>query len=77
MATTIQRASVVGDGAMGTVCALILAQRGAEVTLWSNFSEQAADLQRDRENKRFLPGHPFPANDAEIRDEALPGGLDG
>ena len=58
----VRRASVIGDGAMGTVCARILAERGTDVRLWSNFPEQAADLQRHRENKRFLPGHPLPAN---------------
>ena len=47
---------------MGTVCALILAERGARVTLWSNFADQAAELQKERENKRFLPGHRFPDN---------------
>ncbi len=57
MNATIQRASVVGDGAMGTVCAKILAENGVTVRLWSNFPEQAADIARDRENKRFLPGH--------------------
>ncbi len=45
---------------MGTVCALILAEKGVAVRLWSNFPEQAADLQRRRENTRFLPGHRFP-----------------
>jgi glycerol-3-phosphate dehydrogenase (NAD(P)+) len=47
---------------MGTVCALILAEKGVAVRLWSNFPEQAAELQRDRENRRFLPGHKFPDN---------------
>ncbi len=54
--------SVVGDGAMGTVCALILAEAGFDVTIWSNFPDQAADLQSHRENKRFLPGFKFPEN---------------
>ncbi len=60
--------SVVGDGAMGTVCALILAEAGFDVTLWSNFSLQATDLQDNRENKRFLPGLKFPDNIAVTAD---------
>lgn len=56
----IQRASVIGDGAMGTVCACVLAENGVRVRLWSAFADQAADLARDRENRRFLPGHRFP-----------------
>lgn len=56
----IKRATVVGDGAMGTVCGLILAGRGVDVRIWSPFPNQIADLQRDRENRRFLAGHSFP-----------------
>lgn len=58
----ISRASIIGDGAMGTVCALILAEKGVAVRLWSNFPQQADELRRDRENRRFLPGHPLPDN---------------
>lgn len=47
---------------MGTLCALLLAERGTKVTLWSAFAEQASSLQTDRENKQFLPGHPLPAS---------------
>ena len=60
--------SVVGDGAMGTVCALILADAGFDVTLWSNFPEQAAELQDHRENTRFLAGFKFPDNLAVTAD---------
>jgi len=45
---------------MGTVCGLILAAHGVSVRLWSPFEDQVADLQRDRENRRYLAGHPFP-----------------
>ncbi len=60
MYSPIPRATVIGDGAMGTLCALLLAQRGTEVILWGAFPDHIATLQRDRENKRFLPGHPLP-----------------
>jgi glycerol-3-phosphate dehydrogenase (NAD(P)+) len=60
MSSKWKHISVVGDGAMGTVCALIFADAGYEVTLWSNFPEQAASLQNHRENKRFLAGFKFP-----------------
>ncbi|HNO79842.1 MAG TPA: NAD(P)H-dependent glycerol-3-phosphate dehydrogenase [Phycisphaerae bacterium] len=63
--------SVLGDGAMGTVCALILADAGFDVTLWSNFPEQAADLQQHRENRRFLAGFKFPANISVTADPAV------
>jgi glycerol-3-phosphate dehydrogenase (NAD(P)+) len=56
----LQNATIVGDGAMGTLCALMLAERGVSVTMWSAFPDHAAQLERDRENKRFLPGYRWP-----------------
>lgn len=56
----IPRVSIVGSGAMGTLCALLLASRGSRVTLWGRSLEQVAALQRDRENRRYLPGYPLP-----------------
>ena len=47
---------IIGDGAMGTLTACILAERGAQVTLWSAFADHAAEINRLRENRRFLPG---------------------
>ncbi len=57
-----KRITVIGDGGMGTVCAVMLAENGQDVTMWSAFADQAADLNRDRENRRFLPGCRFPDN---------------
>jgi len=54
------RIGVIGDGGMGTLCACLLAEGGAEVVLWSAFAEQAERLKRDRENRQFLPGVPLP-----------------
>jgi glycerol-3-phosphate dehydrogenase (NAD(P)+) len=55
------RIAVVGDGAMGTLCAIMLAENGHPVRLWSAFPEAAERLARTRENDRFLPGHVLPA----------------
>ncbi len=57
-----QTISVIGDGAMGTVCALLLAENGHAVRIWSAFPDQAAQMSEDRENKLFLPGYPLPSN---------------
>jgi len=54
--------AIIGDGAMGTVSAIILAENGLPVVLWSAFPQAAEQLQRTRENKRFLPGHLIPEN---------------
>ena len=60
MAAPLSRVTIIGDGAMGTVCALLLFDRGTDVTLWSAFPEQADELRRERENRRFLPGFAIP-----------------
>ncbi|KIN65780.1 Glycerol-3-phosphate dehydrogenase [NAD(P)+] [Sulfitobacter noctilucae] len=51
------RVSVLGAGAFGTALAISLAGNGP-VTLWAR---DAGDMQAQRENKRRLPDHPFPA----------------
>ena len=67
---------LIGDGGMGTLCACLLAEGGAEVVLWSAFAEQAEHLKRDRENRQFLPGVPLPeavkptADAAELPSDA-------
>jgi len=55
-----EKIAVIGDGAMGTVCALILAKKGYSVTLWGYNEEQIHQIKVNRENKRFLPGIPLP-----------------
>ena len=70
MSTSIETATVIGDGAMGTVCGLLLASKGIDVRMWSAFAEQAAEIERDRENRRFLPGHKLPANVSVTTDAA-------
>lgn len=55
-----KRISVIGDGAMGTLCAIMLAENGHAVRLWSAFGQAAEELARTRENRRFLPGVRLP-----------------
>jgi len=62
MRPPLERVTVIGDGAMGTVCGLLLAGKGMSVTLWGFFPEQTAEIQRHRENRRFLPGRTLPDN---------------
>lgn len=54
--------TVIGAGAWGTALALLLARNGNPVRIWSNNSAQMAELQADRENRRYLPGFTFPKN---------------
>jgi glycerol-3-phosphate dehydrogenase (NAD(P)+) len=55
-----ERVSVIGDGAMGTICAIMLAENGHRVRLWSAFPAAAEALAASRENRRFLPGVKLP-----------------
>ncbi len=68
MPPSLARVTIIGDGAMGTTCALLLARRGTRVTLWSVSPEQVVALERDRENKRYLPGHRLPSSIKVVAD---------
>jgi glycerol-3-phosphate dehydrogenase (NAD(P)+) len=65
-----QMITVIGDGAMGTVCALLLAENGHDARIWSAFPAQAAEMEKARENRRFLRGFPLPDNISISSDEA-------
>lgn len=53
---------VVGAGSWGTALARLLAVNGYPVELWSYEEEIADQINRDRENKIFLPGVPLPVS---------------
>ena len=55
MAERFEKILVIGDGGWGTALAVLLAQKGCDVHLWSAFPEYAAEVHRARENKKFLP----------------------
>ncbi|MCC6136489.1 MAG: NAD(P)-dependent glycerol-3-phosphate dehydrogenase [Candidatus Contendobacter sp.] len=57
MSTTV---AVLGVGSWGTALALLLTRNGHTVRLWGHDPDEVASLQRDRENRRYLPGIPFP-----------------
>jgi glycerol-3-phosphate dehydrogenase (NAD(P)+) len=52
----LRRAAVIGAGAWGTALAIAFARAGLEVDLGTRTAEQAATLQNDRLNHRYLPG---------------------
>ncbi len=52
--------SIVGDGAMATVSALILDSKDYQVTVWGAFSDYVAEMIQTRENSRYLPGYKLP-----------------
>ncbi len=52
--------AVVGAGSWGTALAKTLADKGYQVTLWGRTVDHVADVERDRENKTYLPGAKLP-----------------
>jgi glycerol-3-phosphate dehydrogenase (NAD(P)+) len=52
--------AIIGDGAMATVCAGLLAEKGHQVRLFSMFAEHVADMIAAGQNRRYLPGVPIP-----------------
>jgi len=81
MATPI---TIIGDGAMGTVCAMIFAANGHAVTLWGPHRENVEQFIKTRRNERYLPDYKLPdsitlswdestaARDASLLVSAIP-----
>jgi glycerol-3-phosphate dehydrogenase (NAD(P)+) len=53
--------AILGAGAWGTAISVQLAARH-NVTLWARDAAQAAAMQTDRQNRRYLPGVTMPPN---------------
>ncbi len=51
---------VIGAGAWGTALALLLADKGIDVTLWMYEKDLAEETASTRENRVYLPGFPLP-----------------
>lgn len=56
----MEKVVVMGAGSWGTALAILLAEKGNDVTLWEYQNEKAVTVERERENKVFLPGAKFP-----------------
>jgi glycerol-3-phosphate dehydrogenase (NAD(P)+) len=54
--TDRNKIGVIGGGSWGTALANLLAGQGHTVRLWDTNEALLADMERDRENKRYLPG---------------------
>jgi len=59
----LSRIAILGGGSWGTALAIVLsrARRRHEISLWVHDSTLAESLQRDRENRTYLPGQRLPA----------------
>jgi glycerol-3-phosphate dehydrogenase (NAD(P)+) len=71
----MEHVTILGDGAMATVCSLLLDAGGHRVTMWGAFAESIERLNQNRENQRLLPGVRVPeavrltAEDANAFDD--------
>lgn len=54
------RITILGDGAMGTVCSILSVAGGHPTTLWGAFESSVERLVQNRENTRLLPGARIP-----------------
>ncbi|MCL7744936.1 NAD(P)-dependent glycerol-3-phosphate dehydrogenase [Guyparkeria hydrothermalis] len=54
------RIAVLGAGSWGTALAALLAANGASVRLWARDCDQAATIDREHQNPRYLPGVNLP-----------------
>jgi glycerol-3-phosphate dehydrogenase (NAD(P)+) len=63
---------VIGAGSFGTAVAVLLARGGFRTTLQTRTAEQCERLERDRENREYLPEVELPR---ELRIEPMSNGL--
>ena len=54
--------AIIGSGSWGTAMAVLLANKGNDIYMWSWQQEETDRLNRDRENREFLPGIKLPQN---------------
>src|SRR6188508_638389 len=73
-----ENVTILGDGAMATVCSILLTQVGHKVTMWGAFEESIERLMQNRENAKLLKGARIP-DDVRLtaNDRDCFGGADG
>jgi glycerol-3-phosphate dehydrogenase (NAD(P)+) len=69
--------SLIGDGGMATVLAILLCEKSIPVKMWGYDREQLNQIASAGENKRFLPGYKLPEALAfEPDDQRIMAGAD-
>lgn len=54
--------TILGDGAWATTLGILLSKNGHLVTIWSAFGDHLEELDKERENWKYLPGIKIPQN---------------
>jgi len=76
-ANAYRNVAIIGDGGMGTVLSILLCEKGIPTRMWGHDAGQLAEIEKGRENKRFLPGYELPQSLVfEPRDERAMAGAD-
>ncbi len=69
--------SIIGDGGMGTVLAMLLCEKDIATRMWGYDRRQLEEIKKNRENKKFLPGYKLPEGLVfEADDERIMAGAD-
>jgi len=69
--------AVIGAGSWGTTIAIHLHRKGHEIALWEKFSEKSSRINKERENREYLPGFPIARDIMVTSDlEDLPSDMD-
>ena len=58
----MKKVTVIGSGSWGTALAVMLAENGHEVMIWSRRQDAVDELIIDRKNEKYLPGIVIPEN---------------
>jgi glycerol-3-phosphate dehydrogenase (NAD(P)+) len=75
--TRYENISIIGDGAMASVLAMLLCEKDIAVRMWGYDAQQLKEIADARENKKFLPGHRLPKTLVfEPDDERIMAGAD-
>jgi len=69
--------AIVGDGGMGTVLSILLCEKDVRTRIWGHDAQQLSEIERRRENGKFLPGYQLPeALNFEARDDRIMAGAE-
>ncbi len=56
----MKKVTVIGSGSWGTALAVMLAENGHEVVIWSRRQDAVEELLQERKNEKYLPGVTIP-----------------
>jgi glycerol-3-phosphate dehydrogenase (NAD(P)+) len=58
----MKKISIIGAGSWGTTLAILAAENGYDVALWARDKSNVESINKDKENKQYLPGIKIPNN---------------